>query len=83
MRITSLFLILLVLGLGAPATAADHHESAASDEAKIRAAALDYIEGWYEGDAERMERALHPHLAKFGDEWKIVNVLWEIRTQAD
>lgn len=35
-----------------------------SDEALIRAAALDYIEGWYEGNAERMERALHPDLAK-------------------
>lgn len=34
------------------------------DSAAIRQAALDYIEGWYEGDAERMERALHPELAK-------------------
>ena len=34
------------------------------DEAAIKRAALDYIEGWYEGDAERMERALHPDLAK-------------------
>ena len=120
----------------------------AEDSAGIRAAALDYIEGWYAGDGERMERALHPHLAKrfvedlpdgsirlthtsalelvwqtrgggassvpeadrrtdvrildvfqdvasvrvdahgwidymhiarFGDEWRIVNVLWEIR----
>ncbi len=30
----------------------------------IRATALDYIEGWYAGDAARMERALHPDLAK-------------------
>lgn len=120
----------------------------AADSAAIRATALDYIEGWYTADAERMERALHPHLAKrfvetlpnggvrltdtsalelvqqvrngggsttpatdrrtdvqildvfqdvasvrvdahgwidymhlarFGDDWKIVNVLWEIR----
>jgi hypothetical protein len=28
------------------------------------ATALDYGEGWYAGDAERMERALHPDLAK-------------------
>ena len=35
-----------------------------SDETAIRAAALDYIEGWYTGDADRMERALHPDLAK-------------------
>lgn len=25
---------------------------------------LDYAEGWYEGNAERMERSLHPDLAK-------------------
>jgi hypothetical protein len=36
----------------------------AADSAGIRAAALDYIEGWYAGDAVRMERALHPELAK-------------------
>ena len=34
------------------------------DKAAITATALDYIEGWYSGDAERMERALHPDLAK-------------------
>jgi len=36
----------------------------AADSAAIRATALDYIEGWYTGDAARMERALHPRLAK-------------------
>src|SRR5438477_4092696 len=35
-----------------------------SDSAAIRRTALDYIEGWYAGDAARMERALHPELAK-------------------
>ena len=35
-----------------------------ADAAAIRQTALDYIEGWYEGNAERMERALHPELAK-------------------
>jgi hypothetical protein len=30
----------------------------------IKKTALDYIEGWYAGDAARMERALHPELAK-------------------
>jgi hypothetical protein len=40
--------------------------SAASDadQAAIKQTALDYIEGWYEANAERMERALHPELAK-------------------
>jgi hypothetical protein len=36
----------------------------AADSAAIKQTALDYIEGWYEGNAERMERALHPELAK-------------------
>ncbi|HJR15766.1 MAG TPA: nuclear transport factor 2 family protein [Gemmatimonadales bacterium] len=35
-----------------------------SDSAAIRATALDYAEGWYEGNAERMARALHPELVK-------------------
>ena len=26
----------------------------------------DYFEGWFDGDVERMERALHPALAKTG-----------------
>ena len=36
----------------------------AADSAAIRQAGLDDIEGWYAGDPERMERALHPDLAK-------------------
>jgi hypothetical protein len=40
------------------------HAQSAADSAAIRAAALDYIEGWYSGNAERMERAVHPDLAK-------------------
>ena len=36
----------------------------ATDAAAIKQTALDYIEGWYEGNTERMERALHPELAK-------------------
>lgn len=53
---------LLALGPG-PARAQTAAPSAADSEA-IRQAALDYIEGYYEGDAARMERALHPELAK-------------------
>lgn len=37
---------------------------ASADSTAIRNAALDYIEGYYTGNAERMERALHPDLAK-------------------
>lgn len=35
-----------------------------SDADAVRAVALDYIEGWYAGDAERMERSLHDDLVK-------------------
>ena len=57
-----LLAVLILATLTLPA-AADSKVSPA-DEAGIRAAALDYIESYYEGNAERMERALHPHLAK-------------------
>ena len=33
-------------------------------EAAVVDAVLDYFEGWFDGDAARMERALHPDLAK-------------------
>jgi hypothetical protein len=39
-------------------------QSSAADSAAIRATALDYIDGWYSADGARMERALHPELAK-------------------
>ena len=31
---------------------------------EITAVALDYFEGWFEGDVARMDRALHPDLVK-------------------
>jgi hypothetical protein len=55
----SVFTLLLVLTGNTIAQTNSEDESAA-----IRKTALDYIEGWYTGDAARMERALHPELAK-------------------
>ena len=52
------------IGVVALALAAPARAQTAADSAAIRQAALDYIEGWYEGNAERMERAVHPDLAK-------------------
>jgi hypothetical protein len=34
------------------------------DEQAIERTVLDYFEGWFDGDPARMERALHPQLAK-------------------
>ena len=52
------------IGVVALVLAAPARAQTAADSAAIRQAALDYIEGWYEGNAERMERAVHPDLAK-------------------
>jgi hypothetical protein len=38
------------------------------DRERIEATAIDYIESWLDGDAERMGRCLHPDLAKRGIE---------------
>ena len=46
------------------AQARAQNQGSETDAAAIKQTALDYIEGWYEGNAERMERALHPELAK-------------------
>lgn len=34
------------------------------EEVLITATVMDYFEGWFDGDAERMKRALHPDLNK-------------------
>lgn len=50
----------LALGLIAPRA----HAQTAADSTAIRQTALDYIEGWYTGDADRMSRAVHSKLVK-------------------
>ena len=49
-----------------------------ADATAIKQTALDYIEGWYEGNPERMEKALHPELAK-----RIVHTNPEGRSRLD
>lgn len=66
-KLATLFFVLLfvsVVQVQAQVKAPDKTAPAASDAEQIKQTALDYIEGWYEGDAARMERALHPELAK-------------------
>lgn len=62
MLITWVVLVLFLMTF--PSVAFSQTTVANADEAAIKQTALDYIEGWYEGNAERMERALHPELAK-------------------
>jgi len=65
MLITIALSTLLAAAPAANATATAAAPSLSREDADgIRRAAMDYIEGWYAGDAARMERSLHPELAK-------------------
>src|SRR5215204_1374795 len=55
-----LFLLTLVLVLLTFSASAQQDP----DRDAIKRTALNYAEGWYEGNAEKMESALHPDLAK-------------------
>src|SRR5215212_307237 len=54
----------LMLTLGLVTGTVDARAQTAAESAAIRTTALDYAEGWYAGDGERMGRALHPELVK-------------------
>ena len=54
----------LAIGLTGPLAPLHAQDVTAADSAAIRQAALDYIDGYYTGDAARMTRALHPDLVK-------------------
>lgn len=59
-------LVILVLSMVMvfPLSAGDGQK--AEDKEAIKQAALDYFLGYYEGSAEREERAMHPELVKRG-----------------
>lgn len=72
-KLSLLFAVLLTaLCVNAQAQTTD------AEKAAIKTTALDYIEGWYEGNAERMEKSLHPELAK-----RIVRTNAEGRSRLD
>lgn len=55
-----MFLAMMILCSAISATA----QTASPDAEAIKRTALNYAEGWYEGDAEKMESALSTDLAK-------------------
>ena len=73
MKLITLASVLLLLAISTQVNA-----QSGADANAIKQTALDYIEGWYEGNAERMERALHPELAK-----RIVRTNQEGRSRLD
>lgn len=68
MKTLVVFAFLLALSFSAVGQTAAYPAASAAispeDAAAIRATALNYVEGWYTGDAERMASALHPELVK-------------------
>lgn len=58
-----LFVFLLLVTVFTMAVAMSYSEA---EKDAVKTTCLDYIEGWYEGNPARMERALHPDLAKRG-----------------
>lgn len=57
-------LLFVILSVSVVQVQAQAQQQSSNDAELIKQTALDYIEGWYEGNAQRMERALHPELAK-------------------
>jgi Putative lumazine-binding len=45
-------------------TAAAAQQTKSDDASAVRATVTDYIEGYYTGDANRMQQTLHPHYLK-------------------
>ncbi|MGA9529561.1 MAG: nuclear transport factor 2 family protein [Terriglobales bacterium] len=62
MKRIALGLCLILLSLPNVVSATSPQKS--SDEAAVRATVTDYIEGYYTGNAARMEKSLHPHYLK-------------------
>jgi hypothetical protein len=58
-----MLVVALALLVAMPAAVAEE-EAAPDEKVLIEKAVRDYIDGWYEGSAERMKRALHPGLVK-------------------
>jgi hypothetical protein len=54
--------LLAAVALAAPSAAAQ----GAADSAGVRAAVLDYVEGFYQGDSTRLVRSIRPEVVKYG-----------------
>ena len=61
---TRIFLVVVVLLAGLSSMEARNQTT--SDKEAVRQAVLDYVEGIYTTDPARVERSVHPNLAKLG-----------------
>ena len=58
------FRVIAAIILGISSLSVPTRAQSAADIEAIKQTASDYLEGYYQGDAARMERAVHPDLAK-------------------
>jgi len=66
MRTLPVLSAIVLLALAAPRPVA---AQSAGERAAVTAAALDYLEGFYEGDTAKLVRSVRPEVAKYGFEW--------------
>lgn len=64
MKRHSTALAVAILMSATAASASRAQLSRSPEESEVASVARDYIEGWYTGDVDRMNRALHPDLVK-------------------
>jgi len=57
---------ILALALACGLVPATVHAQDAGDEAAVTQAAMDYLEGFYEGDSDKIRRGVHPDVVKYG-----------------
>jgi hypothetical protein len=63
----TVFLIAALAVAAAPLSAQGGHGQANMDDAAaVERASLDYLEGFYEGDAEKLRRSVRPEVTKYG-----------------
>ena len=57
-------IVILVLTSSAKLFSDNNANPNLNDQKEVKSKALDYIEGWFEGNPDRMKSCLHPDLAK-------------------
>lgn len=65
----ALCLLASTVGFAQAPSPANHAAASQAETAAVRRVALDYLEGFYEGDTAKLVRALRPEMFKYGF-WK-------------
>ena len=60
----ALLVLPVMIAAGSTSVAPPNSFGISADELRVRAAVLDYVEGIYERDADRMARSLHPDVRR-------------------